>query len=216
MRLGILGGTFNPIHFGHLRIAEEVRQEFGLERVLFMPAATPPHKPLAGELPYAERAAMVALAIEGNEAFALCDVEGRRGGTSWLIDTLRQLKEQFPADDLHFIMGSDSFADISQWRDSTEYLDFTSIVVVERPGITTEQLLSSLPEEVTIHCTWFPGERRLLHSSGNAVHFFRGTLLEISSSAIRRLVGAGRSISYLVPDGVARFIHEKRLYIDVD
>lgn len=216
MKLGILGGTFNPIHYGHLRIAEEVRQEFGLERVLFMPAATPPHKALAGELPYGERAAMVALAIQGNPAFSLCDIEGRRGGTSWLIDTLRQLKEQYPADDLHFIMGSDSFADIGRWREYGEYFSLVSLVVAERPGMSTRQLAAALPADLGALLAWDETGRCLTHPRGTSVSFYRGTLLEISSSAIRRLVASGRSISYLVPDPVARFIHEKGLYLDAD
>jgi nicotinate-nucleotide adenylyltransferase len=214
MKLGILGGTFNPIHYGHLRIAEEVRQEYGLERVLFMPAATPPHKPLAGDLPFAERAAMVALAIQGNPAFSLCDTEGRRGGTSWLIDTLRQLKAEYPADELHFIMGSDSFADIGRWKEYGEYLSLVSLVVAERPGVTTRQLAKTLPDDLAKVLTWDETGRRLMHPRGTSVSFFRGTLLDISSSSIRRLVESGSSISYLVPEKVARFIHEKRLYSD--
>lgn len=216
MKIGILGGTFNPIHIGHLRIAEEVRQEFGLQRVLFMPAATPPHKPLAGDLAFEERAAMVSLAIRENEAFSLCDLEGLRGGTSWLIDTLRQLKEEFPADDLHFIMGSDSFADIGRWKEYGDYFSLANLVVAERPGITTRQLAETLPADLAGLLTWDESGRRLLHPLGTSVCFFRGTLLDISSSAIRGMVAAGRSISYLVPDSVVRFIHEKRLYNDVD
>jgi nicotinate-nucleotide adenylyltransferase len=216
VKLGILGGTFNPIHFGHLRIAEEVRQEFGLERVFFMPAAVPPHKPLAGDLPFAERAAMVALAIEGNPAFSLCDIEGRRGGTSWLIDTLRQLKGEFPADNLHFIMGSDSFADIGRWKEYGEYFSLVNLVVAERPGASTRELAATLPADLAEVLAWDGSGRRLMHPQGTSVSFYRGTLLEISSSAIRRLVASGRSVSYLVPDAVARFITEKRLYTDAE
>jgi nicotinate-nucleotide adenylyltransferase len=216
VKLGILGGTFNPIHYGHLRIAEEVRQEFGLERVLFMPAAVPPHKPLAGDLPFAERAAMVSLAIEGNRAFSLCDIEGRRGGTSWLIDTLRQLKSEFPADDLYFIMGSDSFADIGRWKEYGEYFSLVNLIVAERPGTSTRQLAATLPADLADVLAWDESGRRLLHSQGTSVSFYQGTLLDISSRDIRRLVASGRSLSYLVPDSVARFITEKRLYINAE
>lgn len=212
MKIGILGGTFNPIHVAHLRIAEEVRERFGLERIIFVPAATPPHKPLAGELAFEDRFAMVRAAIAGNPSFAISDIEGQRGGKSFLIDTLRQIRADFPEDEIFFIMGSDSFVDISNWKDYTEYFSLVNIIVVERPGVVTKDLLSAIPVDVAGAFTWFAPERRLAHCSGYSIYFFQGTLLDISSSNIRQLVSLGHSITYLVPEPVEEFIKTKRLY----
>src|SRR5689334_7994911 len=116
MKIGILGGTFNPIHIAHLRIAEEVRERFDLERVVFVPAATPPHKPLAEDLPFASRCRMLELAINGNPRFSVSDLEGKRRGKSYSIDTMHAFRADHPDDEFFFIVGSDSFLDIGSWR----------------------------------------------------------------------------------------------------
>jgi len=112
MKIGLMGGTFNPIHRAHLRIAEEARDLCGLDRVLFIPAADPPHKPLAGDVSFAVRCEMVRLAIAGNPAFELSEVEGEREGKSYSIDTIGFFHTQRPDDQLFFIIGSDSFFEI--------------------------------------------------------------------------------------------------------
>jgi nicotinate-nucleotide adenylyltransferase len=109
MKTGILGGTFNPIHLAHLRIAEEVRLACGLDRVLFMPAATPPHKPLADDIPFAHRYAMVEAAVADNPYFSGCDLEAQRPGKSYSVATLEILHDQFPEDEFYFIIGMDSW-----------------------------------------------------------------------------------------------------------
>src|SRR5512146_672373 len=103
MKIGIIGGTFNPIHIAHLRIAEEVRESFALDRVLFIPSASPPHKPLAGELSFRHRHAMAELAVRDNSRFAVSDLEGKRGGKSYSIDTLHALRSEYPSDEFFFI-----------------------------------------------------------------------------------------------------------------
>jgi len=212
MKIGILGGTFNPIHYGHLRIAEEVRERFDLARVILVPAATPPHKTLSSDLPFEHRFRMVGEALAGNPLFEISDIEGRREGPSYLIDTLREFRELYPEDELFFIMGSDSFADIRTWKEYAGYFSLCNIVVVERPGVSFDELAQALPENVAREFTPYPAEKRLAHISGYSVYFFTGTLLDISSSNIRSLVRLERSIRYMVPETVERYIKEKRLY----
>ena len=116
MRIGLLGGTFNPVHSGHLHIAEEVLGYCGLDQVWFIPSCRPPHKQLAGEVPFEHRLAMVGIALDGHPEFRVCDIEGVRGGTSYSVETLLQLHETFPQHEYYFIMGLDSFQEIGLWK----------------------------------------------------------------------------------------------------
>lgn len=214
MRTGILGGTFNPIHNAHLRIAEEARDLFQLERVIFIPAATPPHKPQVGELSFASRLEMVRLAVADNPRFEVSDMEGVRGGRSYSIDTLRELREQYPEDELFFIVGADSFNDISTWREYEAIFTLCNVISVQRPGSTIKSLAKALPVAIAPQFCYDSAAKRLNHSSGNCVYALDGVLLDISSSHIRQLVRAGRSIRYLLPGPVEQFIKEQRLYTD--
>jgi len=214
MRIGILGGTFNPIHNAHLRIAEEARDLFGLERVIFIPAATPPHKPLVGELSFASRLEMVRLAVADNPRFAVSDMEGVRGGRSYSIDTLRALHLEFPQDELFFIVGADSFNDISTWREYQAIFGLCNVISVQRPGSTIKSLTKALPVAIAREFCYDSAAKRLTHSSGHGVYALDGVLLDISSSHIRLLVRGGRSIRYLLPDAVEHYIKEQRLYTD--
>ncbi len=213
MRIGIIGGTFNPIHIAHLRIAEEVRDRLGLERVIFMPAASPPHKPLAGELSFGHRFAMVELAIAGNPLFGVSDLEGKRGGTSYSIHTLTELRQLHPEDELYFIVGSDSFLEIASWYRFAELFACCNIAVVERPDGRIADLMAALPSAVADE--FVPvNKERLTHRSGFSVLYLAGIPLAISSSAIRDLAREGHSLRYLVPDAVAAYITEQRIYAD--
>ena len=214
MKIGILGGTFNPIHLAHLRIAEEVRDRLFLDRVLFIPAASPPHKPMAGELPFASRLAMVDLAIADNPTFALSAMEGERAGVSYSIDTLRALHAERLGDEFFFIIGSDSFLEFGLWHDYAALFACCNIVVVERPGFVVPDLAAALPAAVAGEFSHFPAEHRLAHRSGYSVYYLKECLLDISSSAIRRLVRQGRSIRYLVPAWVEQYIIQQGLYAD--
>jgi nicotinate-nucleotide adenylyltransferase len=213
MKIGILGGTFNPIHLAHLRIAEEVRDRFSLDSIIFIPAAPPPHKELDGDIRYADRRAMVELAIAGESAFSVSDIEERRGGRSYSVNTLAELQELHPADQLFFIIGSDSFLEISSWYRSAEIFTLSNIVVVERPQAPLSDLLAALPVAMRGEFCYDSKEMCLTHRSGFCVYYLSGRPLAISSSAIRRLVRTGHSIRYLVPDAVARYIAEKRIYL---
>jgi len=212
MRIGILGGTFNPIHNAHLRIAEEVRDRLDLARVIFVPAATPPHKPLADDLPFTLRHRMVELATAGNPFFTVSDIEGIREGKSYSIDTIHALREEYPGDELFFIIGSDSFLDIGTWLKYEAIFALCNFVVVERPAAVVLSICSSLPLDILHDFSYSEAEKKLTHRSGHTVHYMKGIPLNISSSAIRDLAGQGESIRYLLPDDVEQFIKDNRLY----
>ncbi len=211
MKLGLLGGTFNPVHLAHLRIAEEARQAAGLDRVLFIPAADPPHKPLAGDVPFALRYEMVQQAIGDNPAFGISNIEACRSGKSYTVDTLVELRQDRPDDELHFIIGSDSFLELGLWYRYEAIFSLASLIVVERPEKEIQAPLQQLPE--VVRCQFIQETDNLLrHSSGNAIYFVTGTHLDISSSCLRQQIAAGSSIRYLVPSTVETYIAQKGLY----
>jgi nicotinate-nucleotide adenylyltransferase len=182
--------------------------------VIFIPAATPPHKPLVGELSFASRLAMVRLAVADHPSFSASDMEGVRGGRSYSIDTLRALSLEFPKDELFFIVGADSFNDISTWREYAAIFTLCNMVCVQRPGSTIKSLAKALPVALAGEFCYDAAAKRLTHSSGHGVYALDGVLLDISSSHIRQLARGGRSIRYLVPDAVEHYIKEQRLYTD--
>ena len=213
MRIGILGGTFNPTQLAHLRVAEEVREACGLERVRFIPAAHPPHKKEAVQLPFAHRRAMVEAAIAGNPAFAVSDIEARRPGKSYSVRTLEILREERSTDELYFIIGLDSFRDLASWRDYSRLFELAHLVVAARPGVFAGDPRKLLPVAIR-ECFCYNGASRTLrHHGGNSVLFVEETHLDISSTRIRQLVAAGRSIRYLVPPAVADYITVHGLYL---
>jgi nicotinate-nucleotide adenylyltransferase len=199
--LGLLGGTFDPIHHGHLAIAEEAREALGLERVLLVPAATPPHKPGRPVTPAEDRLAMLELAIAGNPAFAVSRVELDRGGRSYTADTLEALRAQrgTGAAEPWFILSAEALAEFPTWRRPDRILELCRLAVVPRAG--HERL------DVAWVTANLPGRE-------SRVRFLPGPLLPISGSVVRRRAAAGRSVRYLVPDAVARYIAEHRLYTE--
>lgn len=212
MKTGILGGTFNPLHLAHLRIAEEVREACSLDRVLFIPAAVPPHKPVAGALPFAHRLAMVTAGVADNPWFHPCDLEGRRQGTSFSVDTLAQLQRDDPAGERYFIIGLDSFRDIATWKDYPRLFELAHLVVTARPGVDLPDPLAALPVAVKNDFCYDIQSRKMRHRSGNCLIFLEETRLDISSTLIRRKIANGESIRYLVPAAVADYIAEHGLY----
>ena len=212
MKIGLMGGTFNPIHMAHLRIAEEARELCGLDRVVFIPVADPPHKPLAGDVPFTQRCEMVRLAIAGNPAFELSDLEGRRTGKSYSIDTINIFRQEHSGARLYFIIGSDSFFELGLWYRYADILRSCNLIVVERPGRQVCDPHAALPVAVQGEFAYCSDSRRLKHVTGTVVQFFAGCLLDISSSEIRRLAVAGQSITYLVPPLVETYIKKQRIY----
>jgi nicotinate-nucleotide adenylyltransferase len=196
--VGILGGTFDPIHHGHLVIAEEAREALGLEQVLFVPAASPPHKPGRRITDPEHRLAMVRLAVKGNPAFAVSVIEVERGGSSFTVDTLEGLRGGGLADPW-LILSSEALAGFPDWREPARILDLARLAVVPRGGYDA------------LGADWFadrfPGRT-------DRVRFLPGPLLPISGSVVRRRAAAGWSVRYLVPDAVARYIADHALYAD--
>ncbi len=212
MKLGILGGTFNPIHLAHLRIAEEVREACALDRVLFIPAAAPPHKEVADAVSFSHRLAMVEAAIAGNPAFAVSDLENRRPGKSYSVQTLEILHQEHPRGEFYFIMGMDSFRDITTWRQWRRLFALAHIVVAARPGAPEADPRDLVPVAMAGEFCYDVPSNSLRHQSGKEVIFLGETRLDIASSRLRQLVAEGRSIRYLVPPPVEAYIAQHGLY----
>ena len=212
MRIGLLGGSFNPVHNAHLRVAEAARDICRLDKVLFIPAADPPHKPLAGNISFDCRSLMVGMAIAGTSNFELSTIEAERSGKSYSIDTIRVMRELYREDDLYFIIGGDSFRDIGSWHRYDEIFNECSLIVVERPGCRVAVRPDSLP--ASLRDAFFTGSEpdRLTHRSGRSVVFVTGTPLDLSSTEIRRRASSGGDISDCVPPEVAAYILQQRIY----
>jgi nicotinate-nucleotide adenylyltransferase len=213
MRTGILGGTFNPIHLAHLAIAEEARRICQLDRVIFLPAADPPHKPIVGAVTFAQRLAMVEAALAGRPEFSVSSLEAQREGKSYSVETLELLHRSFPEDSFYFIIGLDSFRDLPSWKAYEKLFTLAHLIVAARPGIYVdpEQLL---PIAIRQEFCYSAKSKNLRHSSGNQVFFLEQTRLDISSTEIRRRIAAQQTIDHLVPTPVADYIRRHGLYLN--
>ena len=212
MKTGILGGTFNPIHLAHLRIAEEVQQACDLDRLLFIPAAEPPHKDVAGQVSFEHRLAMVQAAIRDFPKFQVSDLEIRRSGKSFSVDTLEILRKQDPQGERYFIVGLDSYCDIASWKDFTRIFSLSHLVVMTRPGVELSDPLEPLPVAAREDFCYDSDAEIIRHKSGNNVIFLKETYLNISSTKIRQMLNTGQSIRHLVAPAVADYIKEHGLY----
>jgi nicotinate-nucleotide adenylyltransferase len=212
-KIGIFGGTFDPIHYGHLRSAEEVRGLFELQKVIFIPAAYPPHKDEKKVTEPIHRLEMVRIAISDNPFFDLSDIEFRRDGKSYSIETIKLLINKYGEGvPLFFILGSDAFAEIDTWKSFEEVLSITNFIVIERPGIKEFNLEGLLPEHVYRKFRWDKNREAFIHESGCGVYFRRCTQMDISSTKIREIVRRKGSIKYLLPKSVEEYIYREDLY----
>ncbi|OGP58454.1 MAG: nicotinate (nicotinamide) nucleotide adenylyltransferase [Deltaproteobacteria bacterium RBG_13_61_14] len=242
MKIGIYGGTFNPIHLGHLRTAEEIRQRFGLREIIFVPSAQPPHKVSPDIVDGSHRLKMVALAITGNPAFSVSDLEVRRGGKSYSLETLRELKPLHPESDLAFILGLDAFLEINTWHQWEQLFAEAEFIVTSRPGTPRVAPTKAIPEAVRkefrhakgagalggagARSAELPSARALraegtaesltratfVHTSGKTLTFTEVTGLDISSKKLRQMVRDSVSPRYLIPRRVGEYIAEHQLY----
>lgn len=193
MQIGLFGGSFNPPHIGHLIVAEAVRDQFSLDAIWWIPNATPPHKSDDGLASADHRRAMTECAIQGNPAFRLCDVELRREGVSYMVDTVRIVQRECPKATFHLIVGSDSLDTFGTWHRPDEIAERVRLIVYNRPG----------------------GRSAVADRAyANAVRYAAAPSLEISSTEIRARCRAGRSIRYVVPDAVRAYIQAHCLYTD--
>ncbi|HOK05583.1 MAG TPA: nicotinate-nucleotide adenylyltransferase [Syntrophales bacterium] len=213
MKWGLLGGTFDPIHIGHLRCAEEVLEIFDLNRVIFVPAARPPHK-IDGEItPFYHREQMVRLAIENNPSFSFSDVEKVRGGVSYSVETVEYILQRYMKNlELYFICGQDAFHAIQTWKDWRRLLLLCHFVVMTRPGYENRGLEAILPADFTRDFSYSPEKDGFLGPTGYYIFFREVTFLDIASGRIRKRVEEGKSITYLTPDPVRHYIINNGLY----
>lgn len=197
-RLGIMGGTFDPVHVGHLAVAEQARDEFGLDGVVFIPAGVPVFKKGTHVTPARDRLRMCELACAGNPHFDVSAIEIERGGDTYTVDTLRQLHDFYPPNvELCFITGADAVLSIMNWHESADIPRLAKLIAVSRPGYT-----------ITEEC------KRVLRDHADLdVRFFEATALSVSSSLLRAMVARGRSIRYLVPNEVLDYIQANELYV---
>ncbi len=212
-RIGLFGGTFNPIHYGHLRIAEEVRERLGLSKVLFIPSGIPPFKVTETELISASmRAEMVRLAIRSNPFFEFSEVELKREGISYTVDTLEEFKAKNPSEDFYFIGGADAISELPKWHKPERILELTDFVVVTRPGFPLSHLRNLLAYGISeVELTRFiDGEIEEFHQG--RFHFLKVSAIPISGSYIRSLIKSQKSIKYLLPEEVESYIIKNRIW----
>ncbi|RJP59591.1 MAG: nicotinate-nucleotide adenylyltransferase [Deltaproteobacteria bacterium] len=215
LRVGLFGGTFNPIHLGHLRSAEEVRELFNLQQVIFIPSANPPHKQGKNIISPIHRMEMVNLAIEGNQGFSVSDIEIKRHGKSYSIETIDYIRKIHGSDlILFFIMGIDAFTEISTWKDYINLFSRCNFVVTTRPGYSLTNLGTVLPPDVAGNFSYSSEEDRFIHASNFSLYFRDITHLDISSSAVRKRIKENMSIRYLLPEKVIEYIKGHGLYKD--
>ena len=199
-RIGILGGTFDPVHLGHLIVAEDLRADFGLSRLIFVPARIPPHKSHKRITPGMHRLAMLRLAVRGRARLGVSDMELKRRGKSYTIDTIRGFKEYIDAD-YFFFAGSDAIRFLPQWKEVDSLLRECTFVLMVRPGHTLDDL-STVTKKLP------PDSVARLHENFTVVR-----QVDISSTEIRKRVRAGLSISHLVLPSVEKYIRRHRLYL---
>ena len=193
MRLGIFGGTFNPPHLGHLIVAESVREQLQLDKVLFVPSATPPHKHYPSLAPAQMRLQMTSVAVQENRGFEASAIEVERGGTSYSVDTLDQLRKEHPKASLFLLIGSDNLLEFESWKSPLEILEKADLVVMTRPGFRMEESKNEFARRAV---------------------FVNVPAIGISGTDIRRRVKLGRSIRYLVPPAIEEIILRRHLYRD--
>jgi len=200
MRVGVFGGTFDPVHLGHLIVAEQAREQARLDQVWFLPSARPPHKREQPLTPYSQRAEMLALAIAGHSAFRIDEIERERPGPSFTADTLEELDRTQPGNDWFLIAGSDTLADLPTWHEPARVVARATLLVVARPG-------AKIPSAVEV--------RNALHLPGPIavrLQIIASPLIEISSRDLRRRAAEGRTLRYLTPRAVECYVEGKGLY----
>jgi nicotinate-nucleotide adenylyltransferase len=198
LRLGLLGGTFNPPHIGHLVCAQEAWAQLGLDRVLLVPVHEPPHKEPSGDPGVETRVALCEAAVAGDERLGVSRVDADVPGRSYTVDTLNRLHDARPDDQLTFIVGGDMADSLPRWREPQAILELCTIGAVARDGVGRDEVLDRLDREL-------PG-------ASDRIRFFDMPRIDISSTLIRRRVAAGEPVRYLVPDAVATCIEREGLY----
>ncbi len=200
MRIGVFGGTFDPVHLGHQILAEQCREQGRLDQVWFVPAASPPHKQGQALTPFAQRVEMLALALAGQPAFRIDELEKDRPGPSFTVHTLEEIRRRQPDAELFLPIGSDTLHDLPHWYQPVRIIEMAGLLVTHRPGWP-------LPAPAELQAALrLPAGIRL------RLDVVEAPLIDIASRDLRRRAAAGRSLRYLVPRAVEAYIHDKRLY----
>ena len=194
MSICLFGGTFDPPHIGHLVIADSIMSSIDLEQLIFIPASVPPHKAFRSYSPASMRVEMLQIALQGTPAFEISTIELDRRGISYSVDTIKEISQEMNLckEEIYFLIGSDSLAEFHTWKNPMEILSLANVIVAPRSSYTREMAQSEYLQHVS---------------------FLDSPRLDISSSTIRQRVREGKSIRYLVPSGVLKYIQENRLYL---
>lgn len=210
-RIGLFGGTYNPIHLGHLRGAEEIRVAFHLDEVIFIPSAIPPHKATEEIIDAKHRLKMVKLAIASNPYFSVSEIELLRLVKSYTIDTLRHYCEG-QTNTFFFILGEDAFGEIETWMDFQRLFTLCHFIVMARPGYQKTSVASQLPGSLTSAFQYDLEAKVWVHLSGYRLYFEEISFLDISSTKVRELIQRGESVRYLIPPEAEAYIDKHGLY----
>jgi nicotinate-nucleotide adenylyltransferase len=213
MRWGLLGGTFDPIHFGHLRGAEEILELFNLNRIIFVPSSRPPHKLEREITSFYHREQMIKLAIEGNVNFSYSEVENLRAGKSYSVETVEYFLSKYIKDlELYFIVGQDAFQAITTWKEWEKLILMCNFAVMTRPGYDNMGLDKILPNDFAARFHYDDKIDGFKGPTGHVIYYRTVSFLDISSSRMRQWVESGKSIRYLTPDSVRQYILKNSLY----
>ena len=213
-KVGFFGGTFDPVHLGHLVPAARAFETFRLDVLVFVPTGQPPHKLGEPLTPFAHRFAMVALAAQSNDRFLVSTIEAERSGPTYTVDTLRQLRDLFPAEQHFFLMGSDSFAQIGTWHSWEELLDLAHLVVLHRPTVWGDELAAKVPAGLRPRMRTVQPLQDVPEAEGalHSVYLLAHEPFAIAASDLRERLRSGLTIRELVPPEVYRYIIKHRLY----
>ena len=214
MRIGLFGGTFNPVHWGHLRAAEEIRELYNLEQVIFIPTNISPHKSTRELIDGNHRLHMLDLAVKTNPYFVTSDLELQRCGESYSVETISYFKKTSGEEVIpFFIVGLDAFLEISTWKDFRALFSLCNFIVMTRPGYEVSLKEQLVPKEIVSEFTYKSDEKKFIHESQFSTYVTAITALDISSQAIRSYIKTGRSVKYLVPEAVEAYMTEHKFYL---
>lgn len=216
LKVGLFGGSFNPLHIGHLRAAEEVREILDLDKIIFIPSSIHPIKNEKNIVDAKYRLRMLELATRDIKDFEVSDVEMKRPGPSYTVDTLKYFKDKFKNYRLFFILGTENLAKIDTWKDYKELFKYADFAVLSRPGFNLEYIRDIIPRGLVKQFKLSKnknGKTVYKHLSGNSLVFFKIKGIRISSTTLRKLVENGKSIKYFVPDSVNKYILKNKLYL---
>ena len=219
-RIGLFGGTFNPIHIGHLRAAREVADEFNLSQILFIPSCLPPHKAIKDIAPPENRLEMVRRATCEHQTFEVSDVELQRAGVSYTVETVKYFNQFYQRrDSLFLIMGMDAFLEVDTWKSYTELFEQIPMIVMERPNAQDPKTPASIGmrefirRRISDEYQFEADEQRYVHPELHPIYYFQISLLDISGTKIRGLLRNKKSITFLVPETVEHYIITRGLYL---